>query len=767
MSFNPINYPRPFKRLAAFPLDIDSKFDTIEQMNAYLSNNVRYAGQMVTCLQTPGQIYILSNDRSEWLSSTVEQIPKATQSQLGGVIIGNGIDVDQAGKISVDLSQIEILPATEQTIGGVIIGDGIDVNQTGKISVDPYQLPVATQSQLGGVRIGNGIDVDENGLISVDASGIQIQLPKATQSQLGGVIIGNGIDVDQDGKISVELEHDHDDLYQPKNENIQQHINDGQMHVDQEMASDIQQLKVFVDNLPIANQTQIGMVIVGNGLLIDQVGNLSVDAEQVMAAGHNHDDLYQPKNDNIQQHIGDTSKHLSPQLLQDMDTAYDHSQQPHAPANANFYQLPIADQFTLGGIKVGQYLHVDESGTLKIIPQQIVAGNHDHDEDYQPKNENIQQHISNDQIHVTLQDKTDWNDNKINTDQHISDEGLHFLQGQKQDILTSILVSDIHVDDTQIHVTQTDKINWNNKVDKVAGKGLSTQDYTTQQKGKLAGLDNSKYKGIYTSVAALQNANVQQAGAYAYVDLGIPDGIRLFIYDYSNAQQWVQQVGEHGIQTPASIKDKYQQNQNTEAFTTQLKNKLNSIAIQDLHTHGNKVLIDGITTTNLNNWNDAYSHSQQPHAPSGAKVHTAGSGISISDTGVIVNTDKGSDIDLSVKADLVHNHNGQTLVGRSQKVQHNGQVFGSLILNCSQANVFTFQPTGDVNISLSNAKAGQATGVTLQILRGGSHHIYWDSNITFGEVGAPPLTDTYIDVVSFFTIDGVFWKGIHVMTYEQ
>lgn len=43
-----------------------------------------------------------------------------------------------------------------------------------------------------------------------------------------------------------------------------------------------------------------------------------------------------------------------------------------------------------------------------------------------------------------------------------------------------------HTEDDSIHVTPTDKSNWNNKVDQEAGKGLSSEDYTTAEQEIVA-----------------------------------------------------------------------------------------------------------------------------------------------------------------------------------------------------------------------------------------------------------------------------------------
>ena len=46
-------------------------------------------------------------------------------------------------------------------------------------------------------------------------------------------------------------------------------------------------------------------------------------------------------------------------------------------------------------------------------------------------------------------------------------------------------------DATHRFASDTEKSTWNNKVDKVSGKGLSTEDYTTAEKTKLAGIQEN------------------------------------------------------------------------------------------------------------------------------------------------------------------------------------------------------------------------------------------------------------------------------------
>ncbi len=57
----------PFSRTFDGPLDVSVVFDTLGAMNQYLSHEARYAGQIVSCKQAEGSIFVLSNDRSQWL----------------------------------------------------------------------------------------------------------------------------------------------------------------------------------------------------------------------------------------------------------------------------------------------------------------------------------------------------------------------------------------------------------------------------------------------------------------------------------------------------------------------------------------------------------------------------------------------------------------------------------------------------------------------------------------------------------------------------
>lgn len=115
------------------------------------------------------------------------------------------------------------------------------------------------------------------------------------------------------------------------------------------------------------------------------------------------------------------------------------------------------------------------------------------------------------------------------------------------------------------------------KVDKVSGKQLSDENYTLAEKNKLAGLDESLFKGTYQTEGQLAAAHpTAQAGSYAYVDAGGGADTLLYIWDESDTK-WVNTGGSGGTETPATIKTKYESNADTNAFTDNAKNAVDNL----------------------------------------------------------------------------------------------------------------------------------------------------------------------------------------------
>lgn len=69
-------FPLQFVRQFKGPIDADMVFDTEASMNEYLSSARRYAGQIATCLEKEGFIYVMSPDLSKWIQINTDLIEK-------------------------------------------------------------------------------------------------------------------------------------------------------------------------------------------------------------------------------------------------------------------------------------------------------------------------------------------------------------------------------------------------------------------------------------------------------------------------------------------------------------------------------------------------------------------------------------------------------------------------------------------------------------------------------------------------------------------
>jgi hypothetical protein len=90
-------------------------------------------------------------------------------------------------------------------------------------------------------------------------------------------------------------------------------------------------------------------------------------------------------------------------------------------------------------------------------------------------------------------------------------------------------------------------------------------NYAAAEKGKLAGLDGNHFKGSYSSLTALQTAYPSASdGDYTYVGTAGTGEVN-YIWDATD-EQWV--AGGGGTaETPASVKAKYESNDDTNAYT--------------------------------------------------------------------------------------------------------------------------------------------------------------------------------------------------------
>lgn len=329
------------------------------------------------------------------------------------------------------------------------------------------------------------------------------------------------------------------------------------------------------------------------------------------------------------------------------------------------------------------------------------------------------------------------------------------------DSITQVLVDRwnsawTHINDSIKHITSSERTLWNTvsdksdkvyvdtelnkKVDKVAGKQLSTEDYTTQEKNKLASVDNNannythpnhtgdvtssgdgvtiiannavtfaKMQQVATSTflgrnttgngnieamtvaqvktqlsignvenkssatirGELTSGNVTTAlgftpensankganGGYAGLDSNgkvplaqLPDTARQQTYVVTNTTArnaltglisgdkcYETSTGDTYIwngtswltQAKADWENINLQWSNVVGRPTSTVTSIDS-AVTNSHTHTNKTVLDGISSTNVTNWGTAYTHSQTSHAPTNAEQNqtlTSGNGM--------------------------------------------------------------------------------------------------------------------------------------------
>lgn len=97
-------------------------------------------------------------------------------------------------------------------------------------------------------------------------------------------------------------------------------------------------------------------------------------------------------------------------------------------------------------------------------------------------------HTSNMKVHITNTERENLND--ANSKKH-THSNKSVLDGISSALITAWNNAVEHISDTVKHITPSERALLNtvsNKVDKVKGKGLSTNDYTTEEKNKLKGI---------------------------------------------------------------------------------------------------------------------------------------------------------------------------------------------------------------------------------------------------------------------------------------
>lgn len=64
----------------------------------------------------------------------------------------------------LNMPESEMPIASEDTVGGVKVGEGLDIEEDGTLNTD--DMPIASAETLGGVKVGDGLTIDANGVLS-------------------------------------------------------------------------------------------------------------------------------------------------------------------------------------------------------------------------------------------------------------------------------------------------------------------------------------------------------------------------------------------------------------------------------------------------------------------------------------------------------------------------------------------------------------------------------------------------------------------------
>ncbi len=75
------------------------------------------------------------------------------------------------GTVAMGVGNYVLPPATADTLGGVMIGDGLAVDETGKAAFSPAAMTTPTAKALSTKLAGEGLTVDENGKINLKETG--------------------------------------------------------------------------------------------------------------------------------------------------------------------------------------------------------------------------------------------------------------------------------------------------------------------------------------------------------------------------------------------------------------------------------------------------------------------------------------------------------------------------------------------------------------------------------------------------------------------
>ncbi|MCD7999042.1 MAG: hypothetical protein LUH21_17645 [Clostridiales bacterium] len=301
--------------------------------------------------------------------------------------------------------------------------------------------------------------------------------------------------------------------------------------------------------------------------------------------------------------------------------AYEHSQRTHAPETA---QENIIERITVGGIE--QTIE-NKTVALPKYPTTLPASDVYAWAKSQTKPSYTKAEIGLSEVqNVTTNNQTPTYSQASTLINLISGEKLSISMGK---IMKAIAELISHIGDKVAHITSEEREKWNavtNKVDKVTGKQLSTNDYTTIEKSKLAGISTG------ANVNVQSDWNVIDENSDAYIKnkpSSMPASDVLAWAKAANkpSYSWSEITNKPSTFTP--IAHTHTKNQITDMPTkvSQFANDAGYITQDDVdtsqnHTHANKTVLDKITQALIDTWNGKASTATATQSTNGLMAAT-------------------------------------------------------------------------------------------------------------------------------------------------
>lgn len=173
---------------APFTEEEKTKLASLQNYEPFIGTDGTYDGDegLVPAPTADDAGKFLSADGT-WKNADSGDIPPATTTTIGGVIVGDGLSITEEGVLSSDVQEIPI--ATDETLGGVIVGDRLSITEEGVLSADIQETPIATRSSLGVVQVGDGLSIDNEGVLSVDSVDVGVTDVQLSEETPGAITV--------------------------------------------------------------------------------------------------------------------------------------------------------------------------------------------------------------------------------------------------------------------------------------------------------------------------------------------------------------------------------------------------------------------------------------------------------------------------------------------------------------------------------------------------------------------------------------------------